>query len=110
MKITKHYITTPIFYPNDKPHLGHAYTIVIADIIARYKRNLGKDHEVFLQTGTDEHGEKIAKKAKELKITPQELVDRNVKVFQQLFSKLNISKHFFYRTTNPFHIAKVEEI
>jgi methionyl-tRNA synthetase len=76
------YITTPIFYPNDRLHLGHAYTMVIADIIARYKS--GKGYQVYFQTGSDDHGEKIEKKANSLGIHPQELVNKNVLLFQQL--------------------------
>lgn len=76
------YITTPIFYPNDRLHLGHAYTIVMADIIARYKKSQG--YQIFFQTGSDEHGEKIEKKANSLGTSPQELVDKNVLLFKQL--------------------------
>jgi len=76
------YITTPIFYPNDCLHLGHAYTMVLADVIARYKRS--QDFQVYFQTGSDEHGEKIEKKANSLEISPQELVDKNVLLFKQL--------------------------
>ena len=76
------YITTPIFYPNDRLHLGHAYAMVMADIIARYKKSQG--YQVYLQTGSDEYGEKIEKKANSLGISPQELVDKNVLLFQKL--------------------------
>jgi len=76
------FITTPIFYPNDRLHLGHAYTTIITDIIARYKKSQG--YQVYFQTGSDEHGEKIEKKALSLGLTPQELVDKNVSLFQQL--------------------------
>jgi methionyl-tRNA synthetase len=76
------YITTPIFYPNSNLHLGHAYTMIIADIIARYKKNL--NYEVYFQTGSDDHGEKIEKKAASLNLTPQQLVDKNILSFQQL--------------------------
>jgi len=76
------YIAVPIFYPNDRLHLGHAYTMVMADIIARYKRSRG--YEVYFQTGSDEHGEKIAKKAVLLGLSPQELVEKNVFLFQEL--------------------------
>ena len=76
------YITTPIFYPNAKLHLGHAYSMTMADIIARYKKSQG--YQVYFQTGSDDHGEKIEKKAQTLKITPLELVDRNVLLFQEL--------------------------
>ena len=76
------YVTTPIFYPNDRLHLGHAYAMVLADIIARYKKSQG--YQVYFQTGSDEHGEKIEKKANSLGISPQELVDKNVLLFQKL--------------------------
>jgi methionyl-tRNA synthetase len=76
------YIATPIFYPNDRLHLGHAYTMVMADIIARYKK--GKGYQIYFQTGSDEHGEKIEKKAALLGLSPQELVDKNILLFQKL--------------------------
>ena len=76
------YITTPIFYPNDRLHLGHAYTMVMADIIARYKKSKG--YQVYFQTGSDEHGEKIEKKAVLLELSPQGLVDKNILLFQKL--------------------------
>ena len=76
------YITTPIFYPNAKLHLGHAYSMTIVDIIARYKKSQG--YQVYFQTGSDNHGEKIEKKADALKITPLELVNQNVLLFQEL--------------------------
>ena len=76
------YITTPIFYPNAKLHLGHAYSMTMADIIARYKKSQG--YQVYFQTGSDNHGEKIEKKARALKITPRELVNQNVLLFQEL--------------------------
>ena len=76
------HLTTPIFYPNDRLHLGHAYTMVMADIIVRYKKSQG--YEVYFQTGSDDHGEKIEKKAASLDLTPQQLVDKNVLFFQHL--------------------------
>ena len=76
------YITTPIFYPNDRLHLGHAYTMIITNIIARYEKSKG--YQVYFQTGSDDHGEKIEKKANFLGISPQELVDKNVLLFKQL--------------------------
>jgi methionyl-tRNA synthetase len=76
------HLTTPIFYPNDRLHLGHAYTMVMADIIVRYKKSQG--YEVYFQTGSDDHGEKIEKKAASLDSTPQQLVDKNVLFFQHL--------------------------
>ncbi|CAG8747788.1 5343_t:CDS:1, partial [Ambispora leptoticha] len=102
------YITTPIFYPNDRLHLGHAYAMVLADIIARYKKSQG--YEVYFQTGSDEHGEKIAKKASLLGISPQELVNKNVLLFQKLWKELGISEHIFYRTSSPKHKEKVQKI
>ncbi|CAJ0747237.1 3476_t:CDS:2 [Entrophospora sp. SA101] len=101
------YLTTPIFYPNDKLHLGHAYCLTIADIIVRYKKIQG--YQVHLQTGSDDHGEKIEKKALSLGISPQELVDKNVFLFQQLWKELGISEHIFYRTSSPFHKEKVQK-
>ncbi|CFW93196.1 Methionine--tRNA ligase [endosymbiont DhMRE of Dentiscutata heterogama] len=102
------YITTPIFYPNDRLHLGHAYTMIIADIIARYKKSQG--YQVYFQTGSDDHGEKIEKKAASLGISPQQLVDRNVLLFQQLWKELGISEHIFYRTSASTHKKKVQKI
>lgn len=102
------YLTTPIFYPNDRLHLGHAYTMVIADTIVRYKKSKG--YQVYFQTGSDDHGEKIEKKAISLKKSPQELVDKNVQFFQQLWKELGISEHNFYRTSSPSHQKKVQKI
>jgi methionyl-tRNA synthetase len=76
------YITTPVFYPNDKLHLGHAYTMVIADSISRYKRDKGYD--VYFQTGSDDHGEKVQKKSRSLGMEPIEMVDKNVELFKKL--------------------------
>jgi len=102
------YITTPIFYPNDRLHLGHAYALIVADIIARYKKSQG--YRVYFQTGSDEHGEKIEKKANSLGISPQELVDKNILLFQQLWQELGISEHIFYRTSSLTHKEKVQKI
>jgi methionyl-tRNA synthetase len=102
------YITTPIFYPNDKLHLGHAYATTMADIIARYKKSQG--YQVYFQTGSDEHGEKIEKKAKSLEITPQELVDKNVELFKELWKELGIDYDYFYRTSSKLHKEKVQKI
>jgi methionyl-tRNA synthetase len=95
------YITTPIYYVNDSPHIGHAYTTVAADVLARYKRLQG--YEVFFLTGTDEHGEKVEKSAKENNETPIELANRVVKRFQNLWKKLYISNNDFIRTTEDRH-------
>jgi len=102
------YITTPIFYPNDCLHLGHAYAMVLADVIARYKKKQG--YQVFFQTGSDEHGEKIEKKATSLRISPQELVDTNILLFKQLWKELGIFEHSFYRTSSLSHKEKVQKI
>ena len=83
------YVTTPIYYVNDVPQIGHAYTTLAADVLARYKRLKG--FEVFLLTGTDEHGQKVEKAATAAGETPQELADRVMKRFQALWEKLDIS-------------------
>lgn len=102
------YITTPIFYPNDKLHLGHAYAMTVTDIIARYKNSKG--YKIYFQTGSDDHGEKIEKKAQELKTTPQKLVDQNVELFKELWGNLGVSYDHFYRTSSPTHKKKVQKI
>jgi methionyl-tRNA synthetase len=99
------YITTPIYYVNDVPHIGHAYTTVAADVVARYQRLLGR--EVFFLTGTDEHGMKIEKTADQRGMTPQELVDEVVERFQHLWKLLNISHDDFIRTTEERHARAV---
>jgi len=100
------YITTPIYYVNDVPHIGHAYTTCAADILARYHRLLGK--KVLFVTGTDEHGQKIEKASAAQGMTPQELVDRFVLRFQDLWKKMEISNDDFVRTTEPRHIETVK--
>lgn len=95
------YVTTPIYYVNDVPHIGHAYTTLAADVLARYKRMLGFD--VFFLTGTDEHGQKVEKAANTAGETPLELADRVVKRFQTLWEKLNIDYSDFIRTTQERH-------
>jgi methionyl-tRNA synthetase len=95
------YITTPIYYPNDKLHIGHAYTTVAGDAMARYKRLRG--YETYFLTGTDEHGQKIERKAAEAGVTPQQLVDGIVTGIQELWKKLDISNDDFIRTTEPRH-------
>jgi len=102
------YVTTPIFYVNAAPHLGHAYTIVAADVMARHHRQRGED--VFFLTGTDEHGEPVADAAHALGIEPQELADRNAERFRALPPQLGASNDFFIRTTDPEHEAKVQEV
>ncbi len=104
----KFYLTTPIYYVNGKPHLGHAYTTVIGDVIARYKKMKGYD--VFYLTGTDEHGGKIEKAARRMGKSPKSLADEMVIYFKDLWRDLNIEYDFFIRTTMDFHEKKVAEI
>lgn len=104
----KFYITTPIYYPSADFHIGHCYTTIIADSIARYKRLLG--HDVYFLTGTDEHGEKIEKKAKEANVTPKEYVDKIVNNAKDLWSSLGISYDKFIRTTDKYHEEAVQKI
>ena len=100
------YITTPIYYVNDVPHIGHAYTTVAADVIARYKRLSGYD--VLFSTGTDEHGQKIVRSAEKANLTPQELADQVVIKFKDLWPLLNIRYDDFIRTTEVRHIEVVK--
>jgi methionyl-tRNA synthetase len=102
------YVTTPIYYVNAAPHLGHAYTTIAADVLARHHRQRGE--EVFFLTGTDEHGEPVADAAHAQGIEPQELADRNAERFKALAPRLNASNDFFIRTTDPPHMAVVQEI
>lgn len=102
------YITTPIYYVNDIPHIGHAYTTIIADALARFNRLRGKD--VFFLTGTDEHGQKIEKAAAEKGLTPLELANQVVGRIKDLWKALDISNDFFIRTTEPFHERGVQKI
>jgi methionyl-tRNA synthetase len=102
------YVTTPIYYVNDVPHIGHAYTTVAADVLARYKRMKGFD--VFFLTGSDEHGQKVEKAAQTNGETPLELADRVVKRFQALWEKLGISHNDFIRTTQERHKIGVSHI
>jgi methionyl-tRNA synthetase len=102
------YVTTPIYYVNAAPHLGHAYTTIAADVMARHHRQRGE--EVFFLTGTDEHGEPVADAAHALGIEPQELADRNAERFKALAPQLGVSNDFFIRTTDPEHEAKVQEV
>lgn len=104
----KFYITTPIYYPSGNPHIGHCYTTVACDSIARFRRMQGKD--VIFLTGTDEHGLKIEQKAEEKGITPKEYVDEIVKVFKNLWSYMNISYDRYIRTTDDYHIETVQKI
>jgi len=100
------YITTPIYYVNDVPHIGHAYTTIAADVLARYKKMSGYD--VIFSTGTDEHGQKIAQSAEKANLTPQQLTDNVVLKFKKLWPLLNIKYDEFIRTTQESHIKVVQ--
>ena len=104
----KFYITTPIYYPSANFHIGHCYTTIIADAIARYRRLSGDD--VFFLTGTDEHGQKIQKKAEETGVTPQKYVDEIVDNAKDLWKSLGISYDKFIRTTDKEHVEVVQKI
>ena len=101
------YITTPIYYPSGNPHIGHCYTTVACDSIARYRRMQGYD--VMFLTGTDEHGLKIEQKAAEKGVTPKEYVDEIVKTFKGLWKFMNISYDRYIRTTDDYHIETVQK-
>ncbi len=102
------YITTPIYYPSGNPHIGHCYTTVACDSIARYKRMQGYD--VMFLTGTDEHGQKIEEKAKDRGITPKEYVDEIVEIFKKLWDYMNIDYDRYIRTTDDYHVESVQKI
>ena len=102
------YITTPIYYPSAKPHMGHAYSSISADVIARYKRLEGYD--VKFLTGTDEHGQKIQKSAATANLAPIDFCDKISKVFLDLTKQLNLSNTDFIRTTEPRHIETVQKL
>ncbi|WP_352414976.1 methionine--tRNA ligase [Oscillibacter ruminantium] len=111
MEKERFYITTPIYYPSDKLHIGHTYCTVATDATARYQRLKGKD--VMFLTGTDEHGQKIEDKAKEAGVTPQQFVDNIVdgpKGIRDLWKLMNISNDRFIRTTDEYHVAAVQKI
>ncbi|HEV3000141.1 MAG TPA: methionine--tRNA ligase [Solirubrobacteraceae bacterium] len=102
------YVTTPIFYVNAAPHLGHAYTTIAADVVARHMRQRGED--VFFLTGTDEHGEPVALAAEREGVTPRELADRNAERFRALMPVLGASNDFFIRTSDPEHERAVQDV
>lgn len=108
MNNKKYYITTPIYYPSADFHIGHCYTTIIADSLARYKRMDGFD--VFFQTGTDEHGQKIENKAKAAGVTPKEYVDKIIENAKDLWARLGISYDYFIRTTDESHVKSVQKI
>ncbi|HEX7502651.1 MAG TPA: class I tRNA ligase family protein, partial [Acidobacteriota bacterium] len=104
----KFYLTTPIYYVNDVPHIGHAYTTILADAIKRYKQLRG--YRVLFLTGTDEHGQKIERSAAKQGLTPKQLADVTVEHFKQLWQLLNIGYDRFIRTTDDEHIKGVQKI
>lgn len=104
----KFYITTPIYYVNDIPHIGHTCTTIVVDTVARYQKLAGK--EVFFLTGTDEHGTKVAEAAKKEGLTPKEFCDKVSKTFSEIWPRLNINFDYFIRTTNPEHEKIVQNL
>src|SRR3954447_26553942 len=102
------YVTTPIYYVNAAPHLGHAYSTIGADILAQHMRQRGE--EVFFLTGTDEHGEPVALAAEAQGITPRELADQNAERFKQLIPRINASNDFFIRTSDEEHKQAVQDV
>ncbi len=102
------YITTPIYYVNARPHLGHAYTTIVADVAARFQSM--RQTDVFFLTGTDEHGDKVVRAAKKENLSPRVYVDKISQLFQDLWPELNINNSDFIRTTYPSHMAVVENI
>ena len=108
MEKSKFYISTAIAYTSGKPHIGNTYEIVLADVIARYKRLCGYD--VYFQTGTDEHGEKIEEKAKEVNVLPQEYVDDKAKTIKEIWDVMDTSYDRFVRTTDLHHKEIVQKI
>jgi len=104
----KFFITTPIYYINDVPHIGHTCTTVAADIVAKLHKQIGE--EVFFLTGTDEHGQKVAEVAEKENLSPKEYCDKISPRFEEAWKKLNIDFDFFIRTTDPRHEKVVAEI
>ena len=102
------YITTPIYYVNAQPHLGHAYTTIVADVACRFHSIRGG--ETFFLTGTDEHGDKVVRSAKKKGLSPRTYVDQISGLFRSLWPELNIQYNYFIRTTDTSHISIVEEI
>lgn len=105
---TKFYVTTPIYYVNDQPHIGHAYTTILADVLSRFHRNLGDD--VFFLTGLDEHGQKVQQAAEKRGVSPKQHCDEMAPRFLELWTKLEIQYSDFIRTTQPRHIKVVQDV
>ncbi|MFH2092641.1 MAG: methionine--tRNA ligase [Pseudomonadota bacterium] len=108
MKPRRQFFTTPIYYVNAQPHLGHAYTSIAADVATRFKQMDG--YQTFFLTGTDEHGDKIVQAAQKQKTTPKEYADKISRLFQDLLPIINVSNDQFIRTTNPDHIQVVQQV
>ena len=106
--MSKFYLTTPLYYVNDKPHIGHAYTTILGDVLTRYHRIMGED--VFFLTGTDEHGQKVQEAAAKRDVESKVHVDEYVTRFQKLWKKLHIEYDDFIRTTEPRHTDRVKEL
>jgi methionyl-tRNA synthetase len=106
--VARFYVTTPIYYVNDAPHIGHAYTTVVADALARWHRLIGDD--VFFLTGTDEHGLKVQRAAEAHGMTPREWADQTVVRFQEAWAELDITNDDFIRTTEPRHYSSVQKL
>ena len=106
--MSKFYLTTPIYYVNDKPHIGTAYTTILGDVLTRFRRSMGED--VFFLTGTDEHGQKVQQAAIKRGVDPQEHVNQYVKEFISLWKKLHINYDDFIRTTETRHTDRVKDL
>ena len=104
----KFYITTPLYYVNSTPHIGHSYTNIAADVLARFHRRM--NDEVYFLTGTDEHGQKIARAAQEASLSEKDWTDKMVLVFQRLWKELDISYDDFIRTTEKRHTDTVKNV
>ena len=108
MQTNKFYVTTPIYYVNDRPHIGHAYTTIMADVLASYHRLLNVP--TYFLTSTDEHGQKVQQAAEKGGISPQQHADATVVRFQELWKKLEITNDDFIRTTEPRHKILVQKL
>ena len=106
--MSKFYITTPLYYVNDEPHIGHAYTTILADVISRTRKIQNDD--VYFLTGTDEHGQKVQEAAEKRNVSPKDHVDEYVKRFKNTWEKLNIDYDYFIRTTDENHKKNVKDI
>ncbi|MFH0779578.1 MAG: class I tRNA ligase family protein [Parcubacteria group bacterium] len=110
MAKNKFYVTTPIYYLNNAPHIGHAYTTLIADVLSRYNRFKSGEKNVWFLAGTDEHGAKVAQAAEKTGKTPQEFTDKISELYKKAWKNLNISNNDFIRTTEPRHMEIVEQV